>query len=127
MKHVSSLILSNKLTDLEYMSINSFMQMDYDVHLYSYEKVEILPQYKHKIFIRDAKVIMPYNEMKIGLFKGIKSEDINIFDKGIEPVIHIKELSLKFRLLPLLWKRLIITDVDITEPEIVITRDSDGR
>lgn len=87
------------------------------------------PKIKDVIIAKLEAVIhrrVTISKMGIGLFRGIKSEDIGIFDKGIGHAIHIKELSLKFRPLPLLWGKLVITDVSITDPEVIITRGSNG-
>src|SRR3989338_3606279 len=88
------------------------------------------PKIKNVIIIRLEAVIhrrVTISKMELGLFRGINLEDIRIFDQGIEPALYIKKLSLKFMPLPLLWRKVVVTDVSITDPEIIIMRGNDGR
>ncbi|MBI3008917.1 MAG: AsmA family protein [Candidatus Omnitrophica bacterium] len=88
------------------------------------------PRIKNVIIIRLEAVIhrrVQISKMELGLFRGINLEDIRIFDQGTEPALYIKKLSLKFMPLPLLWRKVVVTDVSITDPEIIIMRGNDGR
>jgi AsmA protein len=66
-------------------------------------------------------------EVKIGLVKGIQLKDFAIKeDDGKTDFIKGKDFVLKFKLLPLLSKEVIIEEIRLESPEITIRRNTDG-
>ncbi|MEN8262804.1 MAG: AsmA family protein [Nitrospirota bacterium] len=67
-------------------------------------------------------------EISISLFKGIEARNFSIKEAdGKTDFLKSKEFILKYKLLPLLSKQIIIDEFRIISPEIRIVRDSQGR
>jgi AsmA protein len=68
-----------------------------------------------------------FGEIKISLFKGIVVKDFVIMEKDSEAsFIKTKDFILKYQLLPLLAKRLVIDELSIVDPEILIKKNPEG-
>jgi AsmA protein len=68
-----------------------------------------------------------FGEIKISLFKGIVVKDFVIMEKDSEAsFIKAKDFILKYQLLPLLAKRLVIDELSIVDPEILIKKNPEG-
>lgn len=67
-------------------------------------------------------------EISISLFTGIEVSDFSIKEAdGTTDFLASKEFVLKYKLLPLLAKKVIIDELRIMSPEIRVVRDSEGR
>ncbi|RMG05503.1 MAG: AsmA family protein, partial [Nitrospirae bacterium] len=67
-------------------------------------------------------------DLKVSLFSGINLEDIHVSDRGDKGTfIKGKSLVLKYRILPLLSKKLVIERITLVSPEINIKKDKEGR
>ena len=95
--HVN-MLLTNPLTDLKLMSINSFFKKKINIHVYSYEKNNIeLPDNFKDLIIRDANSIMPYDENRVGLFKFYVCSQMGGYWVGTN-IILLKDLELESEL-----------------------------
>ena len=66
-------------------------------------------------------------EMHVKIFKGIILKEIVIFEKdGGKKFLSSKELELKYQLLPLLRKKVVIDEISLTSPRFYIIRKRDG-
>ena len=66
-------------------------------------------------------------EIKISLFRGIVVSDFEIKEKDSEaPFFRAKDFILRYQLLPLLSKRLVIDELSIIGPEIHLKKNPDG-
>ena len=67
------------------------------------------------------------SDIKISLFKGIVVKDFVIKEKDSEAsFIKTKDFILKYQLLPLLAKKLVIDELSIVDPEIHLKKSTDG-
>jgi AsmA protein len=67
-------------------------------------------------------------EVSISLFKGIDLRDFALKEAGADSVFfRCSDFVLKFRLLPLLAKKLIVDELRMVRPELNIVRDAAGR
>src|SRR4030067_881221 len=67
-------------------------------------------------------------DVKISPFRGIKIRDFGVREKdGQTDFLKCRDFVLKFQLLPLLSKKIVIDELKLVSPEIKITRDSKGR
>jgi AsmA protein len=68
-----------------------------------------------------------FGDIKISLFKGIVVKDFVVMEKdSAEAFIKSKDFVLKYQLLPLLTKRLVIDELSIVDPEIRMKKNPDG-
>jgi len=68
-----------------------------------------------------------FGEIKISIFKGIVVKDFVVMEKdSAEAFIKTKDFILKYQLLPLLSKKLVIDELSITDPEIQMKKKPDG-
>ncbi len=68
------------------------------------------------------------SEIKVSLFSGVRVEGISLKEAdGKKDFISAKEFVIKYSLLPLLKKQLVITDLQIIEPTILLVRDRSGK
>ncbi|MDH4231528.1 MAG: AsmA family protein [Nitrospirota bacterium] len=68
-----------------------------------------------------------FGAIKISLFKGIVVRDFAVMEKDSEAsFIKTKDFILRYQLLPLLSKRLVIDELSIVDPEIHIKKNPDG-
>jgi AsmA protein len=68
-----------------------------------------------------------FDKVRISLLKGIEVSDFVIKDKdGESDFITCKEFILKYKLLPLLSKQLIIEELKLVSPQVNIKRDTQG-
>ena len=68
-----------------------------------------------------------FGEIKISLFKGIVVKDFVVMEKDSEEAfIKTKDFILKYQLLPLLSKKLVIDELSIADPEIQMKKNPDG-
>jgi uncharacterized protein involved in outer membrane biogenesis len=66
-------------------------------------------------------------EIKVGLFSGVRVRDFAIKEAdGASDFLRGKEFILRYSLLPLLQRRLVIKDVRLEEPSIHIVRNEKG-
>jgi len=94
-----------------------------------------------KIYVTPERVkeyLIPYSEQKlnrkidigevnIGLFKGIDVKDFVIKEKdGKSDFATCRDFVLKFQILPLLSKKIVIDELNLVSPEVKITRDDKG-
>lgn len=67
-------------------------------------------------------------EINISLFKGIKLKDFAIKEKDEKTdFVKCRNFILKYQLLPLLSKKIIIDELKLLSPEIRIERDGEGK
>lgn len=69
-------------------------------------------------------------EIKIGILKGIEVKDVIVYNqKGFKcpSLLENKSLILRYKLLPLLKRQLIITELVLVEPMISIERNKSGK
>jgi uncharacterized protein involved in outer membrane biogenesis len=67
-------------------------------------------------------------ELNISLFKGIEVNDFAIKEQdGKTDFLRCQVFVLKYKLLPLLSKRLIIEELKLLSPQIRVERDSEGK
>ena len=67
-------------------------------------------------------------EVNISLFKGIEIKDFAIKEKDEKTdFIKCKDFILKYRLLPLLTKKVIIEELKLVSPQVRIVRDRKGK
>lgn len=66
-------------------------------------------------------------EIRVGLFSGIELRDLAVGEPGeTEPFVAAERAVLRFRLLPLLTKRVLIDEVALERPSIRVIRRADG-
>lgn len=66
-------------------------------------------------------------EVKVGLFTGIELKALTVSDPGEgEPFVTADRVLLRFQLLPLLAKRVIIDEITLERPQIRLIRRTDG-
>ena len=66
--------------------------------------------------------------VKVSLFKGVTLHDLAIKEKdGTHDFVHIDDFVLRYSLLPLLKKKLVITRIEMLSPYIQIFRDASGH
>lgn len=66
-------------------------------------------------------------DVKIGLFSGIRLEDLVIFEKGgDEPLIRADQAVLRYQFWPLLQGRVVIDEVRLESPRLALIRLADG-
>ena len=95
-----------------------------------------------KIYVTPEKVkgfIIPFaeqslnrkiniGEINISLLKGIGLKDFAIKESdGKTDFVKCKDFVLKFKLLPLLAKKVIVDELKVVSPEVYVQRDKDGR
>ncbi len=67
-------------------------------------------------------------EIKVSLFSGVRVEGISLKEQnGRDDFVRVKEFVIRYSLLPLLKKQLVIKDIRLIEPSVVITRDLKGN
>lgn len=67
-------------------------------------------------------------EIEINIFKGIGLKDFSIKEAdGEKDFVKCEEFVLKFKLLPLLSKQVVIDEIRLVSPEIRVVRDKDGK
>ena len=68
------------------------------------------------------------DEIKVSLFSGVHVEGISLKEQdGKADFVKVREFQIKYSLLPLLKKQLVIKDIRLIEPEILIVRDKSGN
>jgi AsmA protein len=95
-----------------------------------------------KIYVTPEKVkgfIIPFaeqslnrkiniGEINISLLKGIGLKDFAIKESdGKTDFVKCKDFVLKFKILPLLAKKVIVDELKVVSPEVYVQRDKDGR
>ncbi|MEE8449923.1 MAG: AsmA family protein [Thermodesulfobacteriota bacterium] len=69
-------------------------------------------------------------KIEVSLFSGIRISEFSLANpKGFSPtpLLEAKRIQLNYRLIPLLWKKVIIDSMQIIEPAIFIERSPEGR
>ncbi len=67
------------------------------------------------------------DEIRVSLFSGVHVEGISLKEEdGKTDFVKVREFQIKYSLLPLLKKQLVIKDLRLIEPEILIVRDKRG-
>jgi len=67
-------------------------------------------------------------EVQVGLFSGIELHDLSVADRnGGDPLLRIGMVKLRYQLLPLLNKQVVIDEVRIEKPQLVLVRQTDGE
>jgi AsmA protein len=67
-------------------------------------------------------------DLNISLIKGISVKDFAIKEKnGKEDFLRCKDFILRFQLLPLLSKRIIVDELKLASPEVSVVRASNGK
>ncbi len=66
-------------------------------------------------------------DVRIGLFSGIGLRNLTVYERdGKEPFVSLKEASLRYQILPLLSRRLVVDEIVLDKPDIHVVRYSDG-
>ncbi|MGO9379149.1 MAG: AsmA family protein [Dissulfurispiraceae bacterium] len=66
--------------------------------------------------------------INVSIFSGISVQGIHLKEKdGAKDFVAAKEFVLKYDLMPLLSKRLVITSIQLVDPSLYVTRDGNGR
>jgi len=66
-------------------------------------------------------------EVQVGLFSGIELHDLVVADlEGSEPLLSIDLVKLRYQLLPLLSRKVIIDEVLVQKPQLLLVRKEDG-
>ena len=66
-------------------------------------------------------------DVKIGLFSGIRLDDLVIFEKaGDEPLIRADQAVLRYQFWPLLQGQVVVDEVRLENPRITLIRFADG-
>lgn len=66
-------------------------------------------------------------EVRIGLFSGIRIDDLVIFEKeGAEALIRVDQAVLSYQLWPLLKGQVVVNEVRLENPRIALIRFADG-
>ncbi len=94
-------------------------------------KVYLTPERVKAFLIPEAEKTLnrkiSIKEVKISLFKGIQVKDFAIKEAdGKTDFLKSKNFVLKYKLLPLLSKKIIIDELIILSPEVRIVRDKNG-
>lgn len=85
-------------------------------------KARFLPLVE-QVLARDVTL----GEVKIGLFSGIRLDDLVIFEKGgDEPLIRADQAVLRYQFWPLLQGRVVIDEVRLEKPRLALIRLADG-
>lgn len=85
-------------------------------------KARFLPLVE-QVLARDVTL----GEVKIGLFSGIRLDDLVIFEKGgDEPLIRADQAVLRYQFWPLLQGRVVIDEVRLENPRLALIRLADG-
>ena len=68
------------------------------------------------------------DEIKVGLFSGIQIKGFRLKEAdGQKDFVRIREFVLRYHLLPLLQKKLVIGEVRLVEPQVRLVRDKKGH
>ncbi|MCK5504851.1 MAG: AsmA family protein, partial [Thermodesulfovibrionia bacterium] len=94
-------------------------------------KIYVTPESVKAYLIPQAETALNrkvyFDKVHISLLKGIEVSDFVIKDKdGESDFITCKKFILKYKLLPLLSKQLIIEEFKLVSPQVNIKRDSQG-
>lgn len=66
--------------------------------------------------------------INVSIFSGISVQGIHLKEKdGAKDFVAAREFVLKYDLLPLLSKRLVINSIQLVDPSLYVTRDDSGR
>jgi AsmA protein len=66
-------------------------------------------------------------DAEVGLFSGIVLKDLRILEKtGETPFLTADQIVLRYRLWPLLFKRVVVDEIDLVAPRITLIRQADG-
>ncbi len=68
------------------------------------------------------------SDISIGIFRGIGVKDFSVKDADEKTdFVKCKEFIIKYRLLPLLSKKIVISQIRVVSPEILVVRGHDGK
>jgi uncharacterized protein involved in outer membrane biogenesis len=71
---------------------------------------------------------MELGEIQVSIFRGIRLKGLTVFEKdGKEEFFGSDELVLKYRLLPLLRREVVVDEIVMISPSIRIVRKADGK
>ncbi|GBE05109.1 MAG TPA: AsmA family protein [Nitrospirae bacterium] len=95
-------------------------------------KIYVTPERVKAFLIPEVEKVLnrkvDIGELKISLFKGIAAKDFAIKETdGKTDFIKCREFVLKYQLLPLLSKKLIIDRIKLEGPSVRIVRSKEGR
>ncbi|MBI5740967.1 MAG: AsmA family protein [Nitrospirae bacterium] len=95
-------------------------------------KVYVTPERVRKFLVPYAEQTLNrkvfIGEVRISPFRSIRVKDFTIREKdGQADFVRCREFVLRFKLLPLLSKRIVIDELKLVSPDIKITRDENGR
>jgi AsmA protein len=66
-------------------------------------------------------------DIKIGLFRGIVVRDMEVMEKGsAQTFVRATDFILRYQLIPLLKKKLIIDEISLNDSEIYLKKNADG-
>ena len=66
-------------------------------------------------------------DVQVGLFSGIELHDLVVADlDGSEPLLRIDLVKLRYQLLPLLSRKVVIDEVLVQKPRLLLVRKEDG-
>lgn len=99
--------------------------------LFVLAKIVITPERVKKTVLPLAQKMLhrqvQLREIRIGIFSGIVLEELVIMEKeGSEPFIKAGEVKLRYQLLPLLSRRIVVDEIRIDSPIIKVIKMPDG-
>ncbi len=66
-------------------------------------------------------------DVKIGIFSGIELHNLTVHEReGNETFVSVNEVHLRYQILPLLSRRVVVDDVILAAPRIHVVRNNDG-
>lgn len=65
-------------------------------------------------------------EVSVGLFSGIELHDLKVTERSGEALGGIDQLTLRFQLLPLLARQVVVDEIRLEEPQLTLVRQADG-
>jgi hypothetical protein len=94
-------------------------------------KYLVTPEMIRKIVLprMEAAIQRPieFKDAKIGIFSGIALRGLTVYERnGKEPFLSVKDARLRFELLSLLSRRIVVDKIVLISPHIHVVRYSDG-
>ena len=65
-------------------------------------------------------------EVSVGLFSGIELHDLKVIERSGEALASVDQLKLRFQLLPLLARQVVVDEIRLVQPQLTLVRQTDG-
>jgi AsmA protein len=65
-------------------------------------------------------------EVRVGLFSGIELHDLKVVERSGELLASVDQFKLRFQLLPLLARQVVVDEIRLVRPQLMLVRQADG-